>query len=121
VFNIVFSEEYKVVPGFLCSLRMRSGLSQRDVASALGRSQSHIYKIETGQRPIELIEFCRFARALGVEPAEAFAALLGELEIGKFAPRGWAGPSPHSQITQLGSRQPEPGAPRPGIDAGLTR
>ena len=91
MFNIVFSEEYKVVPGFLCSLRKRRGLSQRDVASALGRSQSHIYKIETGQRPIELIEFCRFAAALGVEPAEAFVALLGELSSGKVAPRRCAG------------------------------
>ena len=79
MFNIIFSDEYKVVPGYMADLRRRSGLSQRDVAAALNRSQSHIYKLETGQRPVEIVEFLRLLKALGAEPQTAFADLLARL------------------------------------------
>jgi transcriptional regulator with XRE-family HTH domain len=78
MFNIVFSDEYTVAPALLVRLRNRAGRSQRDLAAALGRSQSHIYKLETGQRPIEIVEFCRFACAVGVDPNVAFRMLLRE-------------------------------------------
>jgi transcriptional regulator with XRE-family HTH domain len=81
MFNIIFSDEYKVVPGYIAELRQRAGLSQRDVAAALNRSQSHIYKLETGQRPVEIVEFCRLVRALGAEPQAAFAELLRQWSL----------------------------------------
>jgi hypothetical protein len=34
--------------------------------------------METGQRSIELVEFCRIVHATGRNPAEALATLLGE-------------------------------------------
>jgi transcriptional regulator with XRE-family HTH domain len=76
MFNIVFSEEYTCAPTLLVELRRRAGLSQRDLGRILDRSQSHIHRMETGQRPIELVEFCRIARAAKVDPAQALASFL---------------------------------------------
>jgi transcriptional regulator with XRE-family HTH domain len=79
MFNVVFDPEYRAIPGLLRRLREAAGLSQRQMAFRLGRSQSHIYKLEGGQRPVEIVEFCRLAVAAGVEPADAFAQLLADL------------------------------------------
>ncbi|HEX3366072.1 helix-turn-helix transcriptional regulator [Phenylobacterium sp.] len=78
MFNIVFSDEYGVLPPMLARLRQSAGLSQRDMAKAITRSQGHIHRMETGQRPIELVEFCRMARSAGVDPVQALEAVLRE-------------------------------------------
>jgi transcriptional regulator with XRE-family HTH domain len=78
MFNIVFSEEYTVAPKLLAQMRTEAGLSQRDLAAALGRSQGHVHRMETCQRSIELVEFCRIARATRNDPAKALAHLLAE-------------------------------------------
>ncbi len=78
--SIIFSDEYQVLPGLLVEQRRRTGLSQRALANRMRRSQSHVYKMETGQRRIELIEFCRYVEAAGGDPAQAFADLLGRLQ-----------------------------------------
>ena len=80
MFNIIFSAEYEVVPAMLARLRHTAGLSQRDVASALGRSQGHVHRMETRQRPLEIVEFCRVARMAGLDPVEALQTLLDEFE-----------------------------------------
>lgn len=77
--SIIFSEEYAVLPRLLLEHRRRAGLSQRCVAQRMRRSQSHVYKMETGQRRIELIEFCRYVAATNGDPAAAFAELLERL------------------------------------------
>lgn len=76
MFNIIFSDEYGVLPSMLAGLRQSAGLSQRDMAEAIARSQGHIHRMETGQRPIELVEFCRMARCAGVDPVQALEAVL---------------------------------------------
>jgi transcriptional regulator with XRE-family HTH domain len=76
MFNIVFSDEYLAVPKLLAELRRKAGLSQRGLANILGRSQGHVQRMETGQRPIELVEFCRIARAADLDPRAALGAFL---------------------------------------------
>lgn len=80
LFNIIFSAEYEVVPAMLARVRQAAGLSQRDVAWALGRSQGHVHRMETRQRPLELVEFCRVARAVGLDPLDVLQGLLDEFE-----------------------------------------
>ena len=78
MFNIVFSKEYEFAPQALARMRQTAGLSQQQLANVLERAQSHVFRMETGQRSIELVEFCRIAHATGHDPVEALAALLGE-------------------------------------------
>jgi transcriptional regulator with XRE-family HTH domain len=79
LFNIIFSDEYEVIPAMLVRWRQSAGLSQRELASVLGRSQGHVYRMETRQRPVELVEFCRIASAAGLDPTDALQALLDEI------------------------------------------
>ena len=76
MFNIIFSDEYGVLPSMLSRLRQSAGLSQQGMGEAIARSQGHIQRMESGQRPIELVEFCRMARSAGVDPVQALEAVL---------------------------------------------
>lgn len=76
MFNILFSDEYEVAPVLLSRLRQDAGLTLRDMAKILDRSHGHVHRMETRQRPIELVEFCRMARAAGLDPADALRRFL---------------------------------------------
>jgi transcriptional regulator with XRE-family HTH domain len=76
MFNIIFEDEYDNASRLLVELREGAGLSQRELAGLLSRSQGHVHRMETRQRPIELVEFCRIARASGVDPLDALRRLL---------------------------------------------
>lgn len=77
--NPVFSPEYQRARDVLLRARRRSGLSQRELAHALGKANSHVTRIERGQRRIDLLEFHDIARVLGVDPVGLFAELAAEL------------------------------------------
>ena len=76
MFNIIFEQEYAAATRLITRIRREAHLSQRAMAMALQRSQGHIHRMETRQRPIELVEFCRIARASGADPAEVLRRLL---------------------------------------------
>jgi transcriptional regulator with XRE-family HTH domain len=48
--------------------RLRAGLRQVDVSQKLGRPQSFIAKIESGERSIDLIETLSVCRVIGLDP-----------------------------------------------------
>ena|SRR5438094_784134 len=51
-------------------------LTQRDLAKRLGRSHSFVGKIESGERQLNVLEFCELADALGVDPKRLFAKVV---------------------------------------------
>lgn len=61
--------------GGLATLRLRSGLSQKQLADAIGTSQPHIARIEKGRDNVLLATANQLARALGVTLDEINAAL----------------------------------------------
>jgi len=77
--NPVFSAEYAYAREVLLRARRRAGLSQRKLAHGLGKANSHVTRIERGQRRIDLLEFHHIARVLGVDPVALFAELVAEL------------------------------------------
>lgn len=77
--NPVFSPAYDRARAVLLRARRRSGLSQRDLARALGKANSHVTRIERGQRRIDLIEFHATAQVLGRDPVELFSEVAAEL------------------------------------------
>lgn len=61
----------------LKNAREKAGLTQRDLARRLGKPQSVIAKIELGAQPISAIDLISWAEAVGANPAEILASVLG--------------------------------------------
>ena len=78
--NPVSGSEYGAVLSVLVAWRRGAGISQRELARRIRRSNSHVSMIENGQRRLELLEFYEIARALGVSPASLFAEVAERLE-----------------------------------------
>ena len=62
---------YAPIPGILRRLREEAGLTQRQIGAKLRRPQSWVYNCETGNRRVDVAEFCAWCRACGVPPANA--------------------------------------------------
>lgn len=58
----IYSEEHKYTIQCLIIAREKANLKQEDVAKLLGKTQSFISKIESGQRRIDLVQLKAFAK-----------------------------------------------------------
>jgi transcriptional regulator with XRE-family HTH domain len=58
---------------------MRANLTQVELAKRLGKPQSVISAVEAGTRRLDLVEFLVIVRALGADPVEIFAEIVGSL------------------------------------------
>ena len=61
----VHTEKYKDFLTRLCRARKEKGLSQVEVAKALGKHQSYIAKCENGERRVDIIELLEFSQLYG--------------------------------------------------------
>jgi len=59
--NTIRSSEYKEVIKKLKAARIAVGLSQKEVAKRLNKSQSYVSKIEAGEQRIDIIELQVFS------------------------------------------------------------
>ncbi|HED2284982.1 TPA: helix-turn-helix transcriptional regulator [Klebsiella pneumoniae] len=64
----IYSNDYQMVIKALRDARIACGITQQEVASAFGRPQSFIAKVENGERRLDVVEFVRFCHAVNVEP-----------------------------------------------------
>lgn len=53
-------------------MRLSKGLSQEDLAFDTGIDRSYLSGVECGKRNIALVNICRLAKAMKVEPKELF-------------------------------------------------
>jgi transcriptional regulator with XRE-family HTH domain len=58
------------------SLREKAGMTQRDLAEALGREHGMVARIELGERRVDMIEALDLFEALGTDPLEEAQALM---------------------------------------------
>lgn len=58
----IFSKDHKALIEKLKKAREDNGFAQAEVAKLLGKTQSHISKVEAGQRRIDIVELKKFAR-----------------------------------------------------------
>jgi len=65
------NQRYAGVPKFLRIMREEAGLTQRDIGRTLKRPQSWVYNCESGNRRVDIAEFCDWCRACQVSPANA--------------------------------------------------
>ena len=66
----------KLLRQALKSARLEAGMRQVDVALVLGRPQSYIAKLESGERKIDLIEFLDFSNAVQLDPMKLVKRLI---------------------------------------------
>lgn len=58
----IYSNEYKFLIKQLKKSRIDSGLTQKDVAEMLKKTQSYVSKVESGQLRIDVIQLKEFAK-----------------------------------------------------------
>ena len=57
----VYTKDYKEIIERLKTARVDAGLAQQEVADKLGKPQSYISKIESGERRLDVAEIKKFA------------------------------------------------------------
>jgi transcriptional regulator with XRE-family HTH domain len=67
---------HKALIASLKAAREAAGITQRDLARKLGRAHSFVGKIESGERQLNVLEFCEYADALGADAVEVIRAVL---------------------------------------------
>jgi len=72
----VHTPEYESLKSELRASRTKAGLSQRDLAARLKVPHSWVAKVESGERRIDLVEFCWFVAACGLDPVAATQTFL---------------------------------------------
>ena len=58
----IYSNDYKYLTRQLKNARIEAGLNQGQIASLLGKTQSYISKIESGQLRIDVIQLKELAK-----------------------------------------------------------
>ena len=69
------SKRYKALIGLLVARREAVGMTQCDLATRLGKSQSFVARLENGQRRITVVEFMTLAKILRFDPYEVISIL----------------------------------------------
>ena len=67
---------HKALIAVLKSAREAAGITQRELARKLDRAHSFVGKIESGERQLNVLEFCEYADALGADAGEMIRAVL---------------------------------------------
>jgi transcriptional regulator with XRE-family HTH domain len=75
----MFTGGYGQMVAAIVAMRRNAGLTQRELASALGREQNFVGRIETGQRRVDLIEFLWICRACKTDPEAQVLKLVRNL------------------------------------------
>ncbi len=59
--RIIYTKEYKEIIKRLTKARKKASFTQKEVADKLGKPQSYISKIESGERRLDVLELKKFA------------------------------------------------------------
>lgn len=71
----LYSEKQRQLVELLIARRKAAGLTQAQVARALGRHQPFIANIENGERRLDVIVFLELAKIIGFDPGELLLLL----------------------------------------------
>ena len=69
------SEKHRALIALLIRKREAAGLTQTELADALGEYQSFVARLESGQRRVDVIEFLELAHILSFDPFSALRDL----------------------------------------------
>jgi transcriptional regulator with XRE-family HTH domain len=71
----IFNAKYRRLVSNLAALRKANGMTQRDLAAALGVSHCYVARTEIFERRLDIIDLMSFMKALRIPKAEAVAIL----------------------------------------------
>lgn len=74
----IHSKQSLAVQRKLVEMRQAAGLTHRQLAERLGREHSFVWRIEHGERRLDVVEFFTVCHALGQDPSRAYTELSGE-------------------------------------------
>lgn len=77
----IHSEAQARLGALLVRARQRAGLTQQDLARRVGKPQSFVSKVETGERRLDIVEFVALARALEVDPVGLMRRLIRDKSL----------------------------------------
>ena len=69
------SKRYRALISRLVARRKAAGMTQSDLAARLGKSQSSVARLESGQRRITVVEFMTLAKILRFDPYKFISTL----------------------------------------------
>jgi DNA-binding XRE family transcriptional regulator len=72
----IYSSQAKRFRDLLVEYRTRSGVTQAELASRIGRAQTFVSKVELGERRIDLIELLQVLAVLRADPVEFLERLV---------------------------------------------
>lgn len=87
------SSDYALLRSELRRVREAAGLSQRNLAARLEVPHSWVAKVETGERRIDLVEFCWFVAACDGDSLAAIERLIPRMHLGRTMHRKTGGRS----------------------------
>lgn len=64
------SPKHRALVAAIVEVRTATGLSQREFAKKLGRTNNFVWRIEAGERQVNVLEFIEIAKAAGIPPDE---------------------------------------------------
>ncbi len=77
------SDEYSAVLNKLVEMRKTAGFTQQQLADALEREQSFVWRIEHGERRLDLVEFFWVCEALGFDAGTVYAELAHAFKVAR--------------------------------------
>jgi transcriptional regulator with XRE-family HTH domain len=85
----MFTPAADAISDAVVQLRRRAGMTQRQLAAAVGREQNFVARIEQGQRRVDVVEWIQICRAAGADADAEIAALVKHISplVPKRRPR----------------------------------
>lgn len=68
--------EYEALLDYIREARLRSGFRQKRISERLGKARGYLYKVESGQRRLDVVEFVQLCRAMDLDPVVALKEYL---------------------------------------------
>ena len=75
----MFTHASDLLAAAVAELRKRAGMTQRQLADALGREQNLVARIETGQRRVDLVEWVSICKACKTDPEAEISRLVRQI------------------------------------------
>ena len=83
----IHRDEYRVLLQILREAREEAGMSQGQLAEALGYLQSTMSHIERGARRLDVVEFIDYCRAVDADPRVVFDELVTATDESRSEPQ----------------------------------
>jgi len=74
---------HKILQERLVEARNAAGLTQEELAGMLGRPQSFVSKVESGDRRLDVVEYVQWTHCVGIDPGTIISALAINLDRGR--------------------------------------